>query len=284
MTASKCIRWTMSIWLLFTLLLAPVVADEGPATINPKLGLAEKEAFLLNARIVKKWHTPRGSVNPWQAILDDGKLQHDAHIQTIEISKPLYQTTRGVERDFRDSYKYNIAAYELAKILELDMVPPSVERKVDGQNAAVTWWVDDKMFDEVDRLLRKIEPPDRESWGKQIHAVKVFDQLIGNIDRNKGNLVITKDWQIWMIDHTKAFRTQKNLLDPADLVQCDRKLLARLRGLDKEVLKQRLGKLLTSGEIDGIFARREKIVKFFDDAIAKKGEQAVLYDLASVRK
>ena len=36
--------------------------------------------------------------------------------------------------------------------------------------------------------------------------VRVFDQLIGNIDRNVGNLLITSDWRIWAIDHTRAFR------------------------------------------------------------------------------
>ncbi len=249
-----------------------------------ELTQAEKEAFLRNARIVKKWHTPRGVANPWQAILDDGTMQHDAHIQTVDVRKDTHQTARGVEFDFRDSYKYNIAAYELAKILELDMVPPSVERKVTGQDAAVTWWVDNKKFDEVDRILRKIEPADREGWEKQMHVVRVFDQLICNTDRNRGNLVITNDWQVFMIDHTRAFRKNHDLLDAKSLGQCDRRLLAKLRELSRPVLTEHLGKHLTGPEIDGIWARREKIVKFFDDELARKGPERVLFDLAGVRK
>jgi hypothetical protein len=49
-------------------------------------------------------------------------------------------------------------------------------------------------------------------------------------------------------------------------------------------LKEHLGKCLTALEIDGIVARRDKIVEFFDQEIAKKGESAVLYDVAPVRQ
>lgn len=260
------------------------LAGQQEVSPSPSLTLAEKEAFLLKARIVQKWHTPRGVAYPWQAILDDGQMQHDAHIQTVEVSKASYQTKRGIEFNFRDSYKFNIAAYELAKILELDMVPPSVERTVGGEPAAVTWWVDNKMFDEVDRVLRRIQPPDLDSWNKQMHVVRVFDELIYNTDRNKGNLVITRDWQIWMIDHTKAFRTQTTLLEPGGLAQCDRKLLAKLRELRGDTVRERLRRHLTAQQINSMMARRDKVVKFFDDEIARKGEGAVLFDLSSVRK
>ncbi|MBI3696289.1 MAG: hypothetical protein HY238_15810, partial [Acidobacteria bacterium] len=219
-------------------LLAWAAAADDPA----KLSLTEKEAFLLNAKIVSQHNLAKGVTNSRQATLDDGKMKHDAHIQTIEISKSSYQTQRGTELNFRDSFKYNMGAYELAKLLELDMVPPSVERKVGGQAAAVTWWVDNKKFDELERMKQNVQPPDPDAWNKQMYVVRVFDQLIYNTDRNLGNLVITNDWQIWMIDHTRAFRMQKALENPKNLVQCDRKLLAKLKELDKNTLKQRLGK------------------------------------------
>src|SRR5713226_10142211 len=117
----------------------PALAQDGPAAGAPKLSLADKEAFLLNAKVISQKNLSKGVTNSRQALLDDGKFRHDAHIQTIDVSKSSYQTQRGTELNFRDTYKYNMAAYELAKILELDMVPPSVERKIGGQMAAVTW-------------------------------------------------------------------------------------------------------------------------------------------------
>ncbi len=244
-----------------------------------KMSIEEKEQFLRSANIQGTKDLAVGVTNSRRATLSDGKLQHDAHIQTIEISKASYQTQRGTELNFRDSYKYNMAAYELAKLLGIEnMIPPSVERKVGGSSAAVTWWVDDTLMTELERTRKGDQPPDLDRWNKQMYVVRVFDQLIYNTDRNLGNLVIDKDWNIWMIDHTRAFRLMNKLENPKNLVQCDRRLLARLKALDKTEMKQKLGKYLTSMEIDGVLKRRDLIVKFFEEQVAKKGP-AVLFDL-----
>ena len=159
------------------------------------------------------------------------------------------------------------------------MVPVSIERKVAGKTSAVTWWVDDVLMDELQRHNKNITPPDLDEWSKQMHILRVFDQLIYNTDRNLGNLLIDKRWQIWMIDHTRAFRSQKTLLSQKNLVMCDRKLLASLRKLDEDTLTGELKAFLTKTEIKALVARRDLIVRFFDDEVASKGEGAVLYDL-----
>ena len=132
---------------------------------------------------------------------------------------------------------------------------------------------------ELDRKKKKIQPTDLHSWNQQMYVCRVFDQLIYNTDRNLGNLVITKDWKVWMIDHTRAFRGMKDLRSPKDLVQCDRMLLAKLRELNKEILNKKLQTYLAPMEIQGLLDRRDKIVKFFEEQIAQKGEAAVLFDL-----
>ena len=185
----------------------------------------------------------------------------------------------GTELNFTDSYKYNIAGYRLDKIMGLGMVPVSVKRKVGGNWAAVTWWIDDVLMTEKQRKKRKIPTPNPDHWNKQMYCLRVFDQLIYNMDRNLGNLVITKDWRIHMVDHTRAFRTHRVLESPKDLVQCDRRLLAALRGLTYETLAGELRPYLTKSQIKALLARRDLIVKYFDNAVAEKGEQAVLYDL-----
>ena len=187
-------------------------SKQSAATLSA-LSQAEIEEFLFKAKVGKKKALSVGVTNSERATLDDGKLRHDAHIQTVDISKTSFQTSQGTEINFRDSYKFNMAAYELDKLLELNMVPVSVERKV-GSMAAVTWWVDETLMTELERKKKKIEPPDQRSWNQQMFVCRVFDQLIYNTDRNLGNLVITKDWKIWMIDHTRAFRTMKDLRSP----------------------------------------------------------------------
>jgi hypothetical protein len=239
----------------------------------------QMEQFLLNANVVQRKTLGVGVTNSERATLSDGQLQHDAHIQSIDVQKSAFTSKRGTELNFKDSYKFNIAAYRLDKILGLNMIPVSVERKVGGKTSAITWWVDDKMFDEVDRKRQGLEPPNKDDWNKQMWAVRVFDQLIYNTDRNLGNLVIDKQWRMWMIDHTRAFRLEKTLRSEKDLAMCDRKLLASLRKLDENTLNEQLRPYLTKSEVRAMLDRRDVIVKFFEDAVKEKGEGAVLYDL-----
>ncbi len=242
---------------------------------------ADKEEFLRTAAVIKKHEIGEGVTNTERLTLEKDGVTHDAHLQTVDISKLSFQTVRGVEMNFRDSFKFNIAAYELGKLLGIaDMIPPSVERKYSGVTGAFTWWVDDVMMSENKRKQEQIDPPDTRVWNMQMHVVHVFDQLIFNTDRNLGNLLIDKSWNIWMIDHSRAFRIRRDLPAPRNLVQCDRSLLERMRKLDKTALKEKLGEpgLLTNMEIDGLLARRDKVVKVFDDLIKQKGAAAVLYD------
>jgi hypothetical protein len=235
------------------------------------------EEFLRLGKIVAQKSIPKGVTLPKRATLEYNGMKHDAAIQTIDISKSSYETTRGIELNFRDSWKYNVAGYELAKILELNMVPPYVERLVGGHEASLSWWVDEAMM-ELDRKQHKLEAPDVEAWNKQMYAVRVWHELIYDTDPNLTNLLVSKDWQLWIIDFTRAFRLYKELRNPKDLVQCDRKLLAKLRTLDRDTLREKLARWLTKSEIDGIVARAGRIVGFFDKEAAAKGEAAVLFN------
>lgn len=235
------------------------------------------EEFLRNGKIRAQRNIPKGVTLPKRATLEYNGMTHDAALQTIDIWKASFGTDRGAELNFKDTWKFNVAGYELAKILELNMVPPYVERPVGGYTASLSWWVDDSIM-ELDRKHRKLDPPDIEAWNKQMYAVRVWHQLIYDTDPNLTNLLIGKDWQLWIIDFTRAFRRYQDLRDPRDLVQCDRTLLAKLRTLEGDVLKQRLSRWLTKSEIDGLVARAGKIVEFFDQQVASKGEAAVLYD------
>jgi len=85
-----------------------------------------------------------------------------------------------------------------------------------------------------------------------------------------------------MIDFTRAFRAHKDIAQVKNLVQCDRRLLAKMKEVSRSVLKEKMSRYLTGMEIDGLLARRDKIVKFFEDEVAKKGEGAVLFDLPRV--
>ena len=222
---------------------------------------AEIEEFLLKADVVKTKGTSKGVTGSLQATLSDGKMTHDAHIQFIDESKREFQTGKGTEFNFRDSWTFNVAGYKLDRLIGMNMVPVSVSRRYQSKPSAFTWWVDDVAMDEGDRLKKKIAPPEPTSWNHQMQMVRLFDQLIYNMDRNMGNLVITKSWRVWAIDHTRAFRTHETLKTPESVSRCDRQVFEKLKALDKDSLKREMGSVLDEWQMRSLLARRDLIVK-----------------------
>ncbi len=185
----------------------------------------EKEDFLRTAGIVGTVGVLGGVTKSVRITLRNEQGTHDAHVQTIDQAAAKFEGRGGQwELNFRDTYKFNVAAYLLDRMLDLNMVPATVERIVDGKPSAVTWWIDDVLMDEKERLAKNVTPPRwaRPNWNRQINILLVFDQLIANRDRNLGNIIITKNWTVWLIDHTRAFRMYKDLIDPGNLTACDR--------------------------------------------------------------
>jgi hypothetical protein len=239
---------------------------QAPAATQPAaealiLSDSETEEFLLKAKVIKTKGTSKGVTGSLQATLSDGKITHDAHIQSIDESKREFQSAKGTEFNFRDSWTFNVAGYKLDRLIGLNMVPVSVSRRHHSKPAAFTWWIDDVAMDEGDRLKKKIPPPEPVSWNQQMQMIRLFDQLIANVDRNMGNLVITKDWRVWAIDHTRAFRTHNDLKSPENVSRCDRQVFERLKLLDKDTLKREMGSMLDDWQIRSLLARRDLIVK-----------------------
>lgn len=230
-------------------------------------GLSEeqKAKFLLGAKVLRAKGSPQGITGTLHATLSDGTLTHDASIQSIDESKSTFQTAMGTELNFRDTWKFNLAGYKLDRLLGINMVPVTVERKHKGSASSFTWWIDDVLMLELDRIKKKLQPPDVASWNSQMEIVRVFDQLISNTDRNLGNLVIDKQWQIWMIDHSRAFRMHHEVREPKNLTRCDRALLAKMKELTEPQLKAAMGEYLNKMEIEGLLARRDRIVNHFED-------------------
>src|SRR6202162_26097 len=168
-----------------------------------------------------------------------------------------------IETDFVDSYKYNIAAYQIAELVGLDnMLPVYVERKWEGKTGSLSWWLPVKM-DDAERFEKKIEPPDADKWNKQMFRIRVFDQLVYDTDPNLTNVLIGEDWKLWRIDFTRAFRISKELRDPRGLVRCDRHLCEKLKTLNANEVAAKTTHYLTKTEVKAVMARRDKIVAQF---------------------
>lgn len=249
-----------------TLVLTLAAALAAPAAAQPAATAAadvraERERFLGTAKVVATREVTTGITGTLRVTLDDGSRRHDASVQRIDETKTSFRAAgRKREFGFRDTWKFNLAAYHVAQLLGIEAVPATVERVHDGVPASYTWWVDDVFMDEGARQEKKAEAPDLRRWEHQMATMRVFDALIANTDRNKGNLLIDKDWTTWFIDHTRAFRRSRQVLDPTPLVRCDRALLAALKALDETTVTARTERWLTGDEIRALMSRRDEIV------------------------
>jgi hypothetical protein len=248
-----------------------VAADE------PTLTKEQIKQFLLTAKVVNSRDVQRGITHTVRLTLSNGTVTHDASFQGIDVHKSVEQLSRGPELNFVDSYKYNIAAYALAELIGMDdMLPVYVERKWEGNAGSLSWWLPVKM-DELERQKQKLTAPDPDAWNNQMYKIRVFDQLVSDSDPNLTNVLIGENWKIWRIDFTRAFRNNKDLKDPKDLVRCDRQLLEKLKALDANALTEKTKNYLTKDQVKEVMARRDKIVAQFQKMISEKGESEVLY-------
>jgi hypothetical protein len=252
---------------------APVPAEA------PTLTKEQMRVFLETAKVTKSRTTGKGVTRPSRLTLTDGTITHDALFQSVEERATMKKFDRGrQELNFVDSYHYNIAAYDLAEMLGLEtMMPMSVERRWNGRQGSLTWWVEDVMMDEGERLKKQVRPPDPDAWNKQFYRMRVFSQLVYDTDRNLTNVLITKDWRVWMIDFTRAFRLWPDLPSPGDLTRCDRQVLERLRQLDRTAVAAKLSAHLSAAEVEAVMTRRDKIVERFTQLTAERGEANVLF-------
>ena len=251
-------------------------ATAAEAQATPQLSLDQQEEFLKKAKIIKTRGVGKGVTGTTRATLSDGTITHDASIQTIDVHMQEFKSRQGVEFNFRDSWRYNVAAYRMDRLLDIGMTPPSIERKYQNKAASFTWWVDDVLMDEGERLRDKTPAPDIDRWNEQMWVVRLFDQLIYNVDRNLGNLLIDKNWTVWMIDHSRAFRLFDKVKTPGNITKCERRLFEKLKALDEATLKSAMGDYLTGPEMRGLLTRRDELV-----GLIEKAGPSALYDRRS---
>jgi hypothetical protein len=273
MAASNTRRRT--VW---TAMLVASLASSAAAQTAP-LSRDQMAEFLRSARIIHHKGIPKGVTQPTRLTLSDGSITHDAAFSAVDEHNPVMHFENGrTELNFVDSYEYTLAAYAVGELLGLeDMMPVTVAREWDHHKGALSWWVDNVKWDEGQRLKLGVAPPDPEAWNHKMYRMRVFTQLVGDTDRNVGNVLISADWHLWMIDFTRAFRRNKKLLAPNDVQRCDRKVLERLRTLTEDELKAATKGYLGGGEIEALLARRDEIVARIDALVAERGEDRVLY-------
>ena len=76
-------------------------------------------------------------------------------------------------RVFRDSYRFECAAYELGRLIGILNIPPVVLRRIRRTDGSLQLWIED-VRDEDDETFK---PPDAMAWVRQIREMILFDNL-----------------------------------------------------------------------------------------------------------
>ncbi|OFV93205.1 MAG: hypothetical protein A3H95_11160 [Acidobacteria bacterium RIFCSPLOWO2_02_FULL_64_15] len=269
----------LMLWLILALLVAaptraqqpataPATAAAAPAPTSSKIWIGryqEFEEFLRTAQFVRFGSTPVGVLAPRHGYFAPGGLAAGASVKSVPPGR----------RDgFWESYKSEIASYKLDRLLQMDMVPPTIERTVERRPSAVQLWV------ESARMLRDVQAaqerfPPTEAWNRQIYRQRVFDDLTANIDDNAGNLLIDPVWNLIKIDHSRAFTGLMTMPFEKQRTRIDRPFFERLKALDRDTLRRELGAFVEGGAIDALLSRRDTIVKEFEKLAASQGEARV---------
>lgn len=235
------------------------------------------EQFLLRARMTAIREIGQGVTLPRRATLELEGVTHFAAFKTIDESKTGFTPLqRGGEINFQDSWRTEIPAYEVDRIIGLGMVPATVERELVGKRGSLQFWVE-SMMPEAERVKKGVRVPDAEAWNRLSFKVRLFDNLIYNTDRHLNNILVTKDFQVRLIDHSRSFRPFDTLQQPKDLTRFSRSLLEGIQKLEEKDLTARVGRHLTRYQIGSLLKRRDAILALARSLVAQKGEAAVLY-------
>jgi hypothetical protein len=240
----------------------------------------EVEEFLKKGRFVAKEPLGSGVTASLKVTVQRDDLKQFAVLKTVDQKRPgLMRNAAGeMELDFQDSWRTEIAAYELDKLLGLGMVPATIERSspYDSKPASLQLWVEASMSEEK-RRQRAVIPPDAQKWSDQLSKMAVFDALIYNMDRNPGNLLITDNFDVRLIDHSRSFRPNLELRNAEELTRFSRSLLAKIEALTESALGKKLGDYLSLQQLKGIIVRKQLILDRAKTLEKQLGANAIYY-------
>lgn len=239
--------------------------------------------FLAGADIESQLAIPTGVTKPKKLLLEKNGVRAHAIFHYHHDEDRRVSLGGKTVRFFRDSYRNQVAAYEMSRLLGISNVPPTVLRKMKGRKGSLQLWIENAMNEKDVSILDSsaIEENQKPKTSKLKSDMRVFDNLINNIDRNRTNILYDANWQLWLIDHTRAFGRETALPDTERLRRCSRPLWEKLRSLNDQRVYETLEPYMGKWEIRALLTRRDKIIEWLNARIEKEGEDNVLFDYPS---
>ena len=247
--------------------LLPAIANGAPGQER-----SQREAFLRTAEVVAREVLAVGITRPERVELEQDGVRRSANFKRMELSIPgQIRVGRETQPGMKDSWKFELAAYELDKLLGLDLVPVTVVRTIDDREGALIDWIDD-VLPEYGASPAGF---DLASWENIVATVWLFDYLAYNVDRSPVNVLVTPGFGVKLIDHSRAF--QLFLVPMRPLSRFPRRAIERLRRSPDDEIRERFATYLSDAEIAALLERKRRVLERVDTLLASRQESEVLF-------
>ncbi|MDJ0712557.1 MAG: metallophosphoesterase [Woeseiaceae bacterium] len=157
----------------------------------------------------------------------------------------------------------DVAAYRLDRLLDLEMVPVTAVRTVNGKDGSLQF-VPERRSDEAQRSSSGRGGSAPCSLPSQWDAMYVFDTLIHNEGRSLQRMLYEpSNWSLILVEHERAFKATKMRpphLKSAELAITDGWREA-LSALSDNVLNEQLGDVLDRRRLRSLGKRRDELLK-----------------------
>jgi len=235
--------------------------------------------FLVSAEESSAKMLSRGITGAKRLTLELGGLEARVifhHVNRSELRPKRLPNGRTVLY-LRDSYKSQIAAYRLGRLLGMQNVPPTVDRLSGAASGSAQLWIEKAVTEDI-RLAEGTTLPDYNLWNQSQVDMRIFDNLINNIDRNQGNMLVDSFGTLWLIDHTRSFGEDRDLPLPETITRCSNRMLQAIRSLREETVRKELAPYLTRIELKALWRRRQLVLNRIAENLATMGRDRVLFD------
>ncbi|MEE8376741.1 MAG: hypothetical protein V3R45_00085 [Candidatus Aminicenantaceae bacterium] len=268
---------------IISIVLAAGFSTQAVAQFTPE-EIAEREKWeklLQDADVVgqEQMGGKEAVTEPWVLDLEQDGVKFRA----------IWKNPLGRMKGFLESWKWEIAAYRIDKLLGLNMVPVTVEKRFRNDRGSCQLWIEDT-FTLKDKEEKKLKTPSYKvfPWNRALFKQRAWDNLIYNEDRHQNQFLITLDWRMLLIDHSRSFATSKRstkrmIYDekfnegPRLMKELPRTLYENIKTLTAEKIKGVVEDYLTDSEIEAVLLRRDLIVIWMEKRIKELGEDKVLY-------
>jgi hypothetical protein len=233
---------------------------------------AEVLDFLSTASVVEETTIGTGINRSQKVLLErDGVRAHAIFRESDDTDRDIRVGDESY-RLFRDSYLFEPAAYHLALRLGITNIPPAVRRRIDSRDGSMQIWIEDTLDEETDGF----KPPSISAWIRQLRDMILFDNFIYNVDRNGGNILVTPDYELVMIDHTRGFQEKNDIMDPGRFNLVNEDTWEIFQNLTDDAIRDAVRPYLSPQEMNPLLRRHEAIIQYVEGLIAERGRAAVV--------